>query len=218
MSLGLVARKCGMTRIFQENGESVPVTVLEIDNNRIAQIKTDTTDGYRALQIAVGKIKASHVKKPMVGHFAKAGIEPAKALYEFRLNVDDKSEYQVGQEIRADMFKEGQLVDVAGISKGKGFAGVIKRHHFNSQDASHGNSLSHRVPGSTGMNQSPGRVFPGKRMPGHLGNVMRTLQKLQVVRVDSERNLLLVKGGVPGAPDAYVVILPSVKAKAGDKK
>src|SRR5512135_1133193 len=197
MSIGLVGRKIGMTRIFTEDGASVPVTVLEMAANRVAQIKTPETDGYSAVQLAYGSRRASRVTKSLAGHFAKVGVEAAAGLKEFRL--DSTGDYQSGQAVGVEIFQVGQLVDVTGTSKGKGFAGVIKRHNFSSNRASHGNSVSHRKPGSTGQAQDPGRVFPGKRMPGHLGAVKRTVQCLEVVRVDAERQLLLVKGAIPGS-------------------
>ncbi len=220
MPIGLVGQKCGMTRIFLEDGTSVPVTVVSVDRNVITQIKTLENDGYRAVQVTAGKKRPSLINKALAGHYAKAGIEAGRGLWEFRLDGSDEEggdgEMAVGQELRVDLFKEGQKVDVISKSKGRGFAGVIKRHNFNSQDASHGNSLSHRVPGSVGQNQSPGRVFPGKRMPGHLGDQRCTVQNQIIVRIDGERKLLLIKGNVPGAPGGDVVILPAVKEK-GDK-
>ncbi len=214
MSLGLVGRKVGMTRIFTDDGVSVPVTVLDVSNNRVAQIKTLEADGYAALQVAFGVQKAQRVAKPLAGHFAKAGIEAAHELNEFRVDAAELANFKPGQAISAEIFAAGQLVDVTGTSKGKGFTGTIKRHNFGSQRASHGNSRSHNVPGSIGMAQDPGRVFPGKRMAGHLGDVKCTVQKLEVVRVDAERQLLLVKGAVPGATEGLVVVRPSVKAGA----
>lgn len=211
MSLGLVGRKIGMTRIFAEDGTSVPVTVLDVSNNRVCQIKTAATDGYNALQIAYGSRKASRVNKPEAGHYAKAGIAAAQGLKEFRVSADVVSQYQPGDVITVEIFRPGQLVDVSGFTKGKGFAGTIKRHNFSSQRASHGNSLSHNVPGSIGQAQDPGRTFPGKRMPGHMGAVRRTVQNLEVVRVDVERQLLLIKGAVPGAKGGIVVVRPAVK-------
>jgi len=212
MSLGLVGRKCGMTRIFRENGDSVPVTVIEALPNRVTTVKTAERDGYRAVQVTVGAApKAHRTTKAEVGHFAEAKVEPGRGLYEFRLGETDAAELAPGAELKVDLFKEGQLVDVSGTTKGKGYAGVIKRHHFSHQYMSHGNSLSHRAPGSIGQRQTPGRVFPGKRMAGQLGNVTRTTQLLKVVRVDTERGLLLVKGCVPGADGGHIVILPSVK-------
>lgn len=215
MTLGLVGRKIGMTRLFTDDGESVPVTVLDVSNNRVAQIKGAETDGYAAVQVAFGARRANRVTKPLAGHFAKAGIEAGRVLREFRVNPGQLAELKVGGQIGADLFQVGQRVDVTGTTKGKGFAGVIKRHHFSSNRASHGNSISHNRPGSTGMNQDPGRVFPGKRMAGHLGSVKRTTQNLEIVRIDAERQLLLVKGAIPGADGADVVVRPSIKAKAG---
>jgi 50S ribosomal protein L3, bacterial len=212
MSIGLVGRKIGMTRIFTEDGASVPVTVLEMAANRVAQIKTPETDGYSAVQLAYGSRRASRVTKPLAGHFAKVGVEAAAGLKEFRL--DNTGDYQSGQAVGVEIFQVGQLVDITGTSKGKGFAGVIKRHNFSSNRASHGNSVTTRAPGSIGMAQDPGRVFPGKRMAGHLGDVKSTMQNLEIVRIDAERQLLLVKGAVPGAKGGDVVIRASVKAGA----
>ena len=214
MSLGLVGRKIGMTRLFTDDGDAVPVTVVDVSNNRVTQIKTPETDGYTAVQVAFGKRRASRVSKPAAGHFAKAGTEAGHILKEFRVEADQIANLKVGGQVSADIFKVGQLVDVTGTSVGKGFTGVIKRHHFSSNRASHGNSRSHNVPGSIGMAQDPGRVFPGKRMAGHLGAVKRTAQKLQIVRVDVERQLLLIRGAVPGAEGGDVVVHPSVKAVA----
>lgn len=214
MSLGLVGRKVGMTRIFTEDGDAVPVTVLDMSGNRVSQIKTVATDGYDAIQVAWGTRKPSRVNKPLAGHFAKAGIEPARGMTEFRVSAEVVAKYQPGAAITVEIFQPGQLVDVSGITQGKGFAGTIKRHNFNSQRASHGNSLSHNVPGSTGQAQDPGRVFPGKRMPGHMGAVKRTVQNLKIVRIDVERQLLLVKGSVPGAKGGVVVVRPAVKGGA----
>jgi len=212
MSIGLVGRKIGMTRIFTEDGASVPVTVLEMAANRVAQIKTPETDGYSAVQLAYGSRRASRVTKSLAGHFAKVGVEAAAGLKEFRL--DNTGDYQSGQAVGVEIFQVGQLVDITGTSKGKGFAGVIKRHNFSSNRASHGNSVTTRAPGSIGMAQDPGRVFPGKRMAGHLGDVKSTMQNLEIVRIDTERQLLLVKGAVPGAKGGDVVIRASVKAGA----
>lgn len=214
MSLGLVGRKVGMTRIFTEDGNAVPVTVLDMSGNRVSQIKSVATDGYDALQIAHGTRKASRVNKPTAGHFAKAGIEPARGMTEFRVSAEVAAQYQPGAVITVEIFRPGQLVDVSGITQGKGFAGTIKRHNFGSQRASHGNSRSHNVPGSIGQAQDPGRVLPGKRMSGHMGAVKRTVQNLEIVRVDSERQLLLVKGAVPGAKGGEVVVRPAVKGGA----
>ena len=214
MSLGLVGRKIGMTRLFTDDGDAVPVTVVDVSNNRVTQIKTPETDGYAAVQVAFGKRRASRVSKPAAGHFAKAGVEAGHVLSEFRVEPDQLANFKVGGQIGVDIFKVGQLVDVTGTTVGKGFAGAIKRHHFRSNRASHGNSRSHNVPGSIGMAQDPGRVFPGKRMSGHLGAVKRTAQKLQIVRIDAERQLLLIKGAVPGSEGGDLVVHPSVKARA----
>lgn len=213
MTMGLVGRKCGMTRVFTDDGVSIPVTVIEAEPNRVTQVKTEERDGYRALQVTAGRRKPGRLTKPVAGHFAAAGVEPGDVLTEFRLGDGEGADLAPGAEIRVDVFAPGQKVDVIGTSIGKGFAGTIKRHNFRSQDASHGNSLSHRAPGSIGQNQSPGRVFPGKRMAGHLGNIRCTVQNLEVVRVDAERNLILVKGAVPGHRGARVVVRPAVKAK-----
>lgn len=210
MAIGLLGRKVGMTRIYGEDGGSTPVTVLEIAANRVSQVKTVETDGYNAIQLSTGEKKSSRVSKSEAGHFAKASVPAGTSVRESR--VDDASGYELGAELVVSMFEAGQMVDVTGVSKGKGFAGVLKRHHFAGQDRTHGNSLSHRVPGSIGQNQTPGRVFPGKKMAGHMGAVQRTAQNLQVVRVDAERNLLLVKGAVPGATNGDVVVKLSVKA------
>src|SRR2546421_10662711 len=200
MSIGLVGRKVGMTRIFTDDGNTLPVTVLDVSNNRVAQIKTAEKDGYAAVQVAFGKRRASRVTKSIAGHLAKAAVEAGHTLREFRAKPEELATLKPGAKLDIGaIFKVGQKVDVQGVTIGKGFAGVIKRYHFGGQNASHGNSVSHRVPGSTGQNQSPGRVFPGKRMPGHLGNARRTISNLEVVRVDAERQLLLVKGSVPGA-------------------
>ncbi|MFK8017369.1 MAG: 50S ribosomal protein L3 [Gammaproteobacteria bacterium] len=209
MSIGMVGRKCGMTRVFTEDGTSVPVTVIEALPNRITQIKSVETDGYRALQVATGERRASRVGKAQSGHYAKAGVEAGRGLWEFRVN--DDAEYEVGGDLKVDMFAEGQAVDVTGVTIGKGFAGGVKRHNFSMQDATHGNSLSHRAPGSIGQCQTPGRVFKGKRMAGHMGAVQRTQPNLKVVTVDAERNLILVRGAVPGAKGGDVVIRLSRK-------
>ena len=214
MSLGLVGRKIGMTRLFTDDGDAVPVTVVDVSNNRVTQIKTPETDGYAAVQVAFGKRRAGRVSKPAAGHFAKAGVEAGHVLSEFRVEPDQLANFKVGGQVGVDIFKVGQLVDVTGTTIGKGFAGVIKRHHFSSNRASHGNSRSHNVPGSIGMAQDPGRVFPGKRMSGHLGAVKRTAQKLEIVRIDAERQLLLIKGAVPGSEGGGLVVHPSVKARA----
>jgi large subunit ribosomal protein L3 len=214
MSLGLVGRKIGMTRLFTDDGNAVPVTVVDVSNNRVTQIKTPESDGYAAIQVAFGKRRASRVNKPAAGHFAKAGVEAGHVLSEFRVEPDQLANFKIGGQVGVDIFKVGQLVDVTGTTIGKGYAGVIKRHHFSSGRASHGNSRSHNVPGSIGMAQDPGRVFPGKRMSGHLGSVKRTAQKLQIVRIDAERQLLLIKGAVPGSEGGGLVVHPSVKARA----
>jgi large subunit ribosomal protein L3 len=211
MSLGLVGRKVGMTRVFTDDGAAIPVTVLDVANNRVTQIKTPETDGYAAVQVTYGKRRASRVTKAAAGHLAKAGVEAGVVLREFKVPADDLAKFKPGDVVGVDTFAVGQLVDVTGTTKGRGFSGVIKRHHFSSNRASHGNSRSHNTPGSIGMAQDPGRVFPGKRMAGQLGNVTRTTQLLSVVRVDAERGLLLVKGCVPGADGGHIVVLPSVK-------
>jgi large subunit ribosomal protein L3 len=213
MKIGLLGRKIGMTRVFTPEGKSVPVSVIEVEPNRVSQLKTVDNDGYTAIQITGGSKKSSKVNKPLTGHFAKAEIEAGDMQVEF--HVDTTDNFQLGQVIAiADVFTAGQYVDVAGITKGKGFAGTVKRYNFRTQDATHGNSRSHRVPGSIGQNQTPGRVFKGKKMAGHMGNVRCTTQNLELVRVDSERNLLLIKGAIPGAPGARVEIKPAVKKQA----
>ena len=212
MTLGLVGRKVGMTRVFTDDGDSLPVTVLDVSDNRVTQIKTPATDGYSAVQVTFGRRRASRVNKAAAGHLAKAAVEAGHVLREFRVPESELGNLKVGGKIGADIFKAGQIVDVSGTSQGKGFAGVIKRHHFSSNRASHGNSISHNKPGSTGMAQDPGRVFPGKRMAGHLGAVQRTVQGLEVVRVDAERQLLLVKGSVPGSRGRDIVVRPTSKA------
>jgi large subunit ribosomal protein L3 len=214
MSLGLVGRKVGMMRIFKDDGTSVPVTVLDCSGNRVAQVKSQEADGYVAVQVAFGKRRATRVTKSMAGHFAKAGVEAGTELREFRVAADKLGELKAGSELKVDMFAPGQKVDVSGTTIGKGYAGVIKRYHFSSNRASHGNSLSHNSPGSIGMAQDPGRVFPGKRMSGHLGNVKRTIQLLEIARVDAERSLIMVKGSVPGAKNSAVIVRPSVKTRA----
>ncbi len=213
MTMGLVGRKCGMTRVFTDEGISIPVTVIEAQPNRITQVKTVETDGYRALQVAAGARKASRVSKPAAGHFAAAKVEAGDLITEFRLNDADDGEFELGGELKVDLFEEGQKVDVIGTSIGKGYAGTVKRHNFRTQDATHGNSLAHRAPGSIGQNQTPGRVFKGKKMSGHMGNVRRTAQNLEVVRVDAERNVLLIKGAVPGHAGGKVIVRPAVKAR-----
>ena len=212
MSLGLVGRKVGMTRVFAEDGSTVPVTVLDVSNNRVTQIKTPENDGYAAIQVTFGKRRASRVDKPLAGHLAKAGVEAGHILKEFTVDQGELANFKPGDVIAVSIFQAGQLVDVSGTTIGKGYAGPIKRHHFSSNRASHGNSVSHNSPGSIGMAQDPGRVFPGKRMSGHLGDVASTMLNLEVVRVDEARQLLLVKGAVPGAKGGDVVVRPAVKA------
>ena len=210
--LGLVGRKIGMTRIFTEDGESIPVTVLDMPGNRITQVKTEENDGYNAIQVAFGSKKPSRVSKPLAGHYAKAGVEAGEMLKEFHIEADKLGEMTVGTTLSVEMFTAGQKVDVTGVTIGKGFAGAIKRHHFSSNRASHGNSVTTRAPGSIGNRQDPGRVFPGKRMAGHLGDVQRTTQNLVVARIDVERQLLLVRGAVPGAKGGKIIVRPAVKA------
>ena len=214
MSLGLLGRKVGMTRVFTDDGTAVPVTVLDVANNRVTQIKTPETDGYAAIQVTYGKRRARRVNKAQAGHLAKAGVEAGELLREFAVAADDLAKVKVGETLSVETFTVGQLVDVSGTTKGRGFAGVIARHNFSSNRASHGNSVSHNKPGSISMAQDPGRVFPGKRMPGQYGNVARTVQTLKVIRVDAERGLLLVKGAVPGADGGHIVVRPAVKAPA----
>lgn len=211
MPIGLVGRKCGMTRIFTDAGESIPVTVIEALPNRVITVKTPERDGYRAVQVTQGQARGDRLSKPEAGHFAKAGIEAGQGLWEFRLAEAEGEDLVPGAELKVDLFENGQKVDVIGTSKGKGFAGAVKRHHFRTQDNTHGNSLSHRAPGSIGQNQSPGRVFKGKKMAGQLGNTRVTAPNLEVVRVDAEKNLLLVKGAVPGAASGRVVVRPATK-------
>jgi len=213
MTIGIVGRKVGMTRVFTDEGASLPVTVIEVEPNRVTQLKSIETDGYRAVQVTTGARRANRVSKPMAGHFAKASVEAGRGLWEFRLSDGEGEELATGSEIKVDIFEAGQKIDVCGTSIGKGFAGGVKRHNFHMQDATHGNSLSHRAPGSIGQNQTPGRVFKGKKMAGHMGNVKTTTQNLEVVRVDAERNLLLVKGAVPGAKGGNVIVVPAVKAR-----
>ena len=214
MTIGIVGRKCGMSRVFTENGESVPVSVIEVEANRVTQVKTRDNDGYDAIQVTTGSKRAALVSKPKAGHFAKAKTGAGRGLWEFRLNADDVGKYELGAEITADVvFTVGQIVDVSGVTRGKGFAGTIKRWNFSMGDATHGNSLSHRSPGSIGQRQTPGRVFKGKKMAGHMGNANETVQNLQVVRVDVERNLLLVRGAIPGAPGGDVVVRPASKGR-----
>jgi large subunit ribosomal protein L3 len=211
MPIGLVGRKCGMTRVFTQDGVSIPVTVFHIDNNRVAQVKTQEQDGYSALQVAAADQLASRINKCMAGHYAKAGIQAARGLWEFTLEETEVANIVCGQELKVDLFKVGQKVDLTGTSKGKGFAGTVKRHNFHTQDATHGNSLSHRALGSTGMCQTPGRVFKGKKMAGQLGNVKSTQQNQEIVHIDLDQSLIFVKGAAPGAKGGYVLIRPSVK-------
>jgi large subunit ribosomal protein L3 len=211
MALGLIGKKIGMSQVFSADGNAIPVTVFVVDPNRITQVKEEASDGYRAVQVTVGTRRPSRVSKPMAGHFAKAGTAPGRGLWEFRLGAGESDGLKPGAEIKVDIFAVGQMVDVQGTTIGKGFAGVIKRHHFRGGRASHGNSLSHRAPGSIGQRQTPGRVFPGKPMAGHMGNTTRTQQNLEVVQIDTERNLILVKGAVPGPKGADMLIRPTVK-------
>lgn len=214
MTLGLVGRKVGMTRLFTDDGDAVPVTVVDVSNNRVTQVKTPETDGYTAIQIAFGTRRASRVTRPMAGHFAKAGTQAGSVLKEFVISTEEAAQFKPGATIGADIFKVGQKVDVSGATHGKGFAGVIKRHNFSSNRASHGNSVSHNKPGSTGQNQSPSKVFPGKRMPGHLGDVRSTAQNLEIVRIDAERQLLMIRGSLPGSKGGNVVVSPTVRVRA----
>jgi large subunit ribosomal protein L3 len=218
MTIGLVGRKCGMTRVFTDAGETVPVTVIEALPNRITQVKGADTDGYRALQVTIGTRRQSTLNKPVAGHYAKANVAPGRLLWEFRLEANEGADLKPGGELKVDQFQVGQVVDVTGTTIGKGFAGVMKRHNFAGGYASHGASLSHRVPGSIGQRQTPGRVFPGKRMSGHMGVRRRTVENLKIVQVDAERNLLLVSGAVPGAEGGDVIVRPSVKATARARK
>ena len=212
MTIGIVGRKCGMTRIFTDAGESIPVTLIEATPNRITQVKTTDSDGYNAVQVTSGTKRAALINKPLAGHYAKAKVEGGRGLWEFRVEAGELEQYAVGGEVNvAATFKVGQKVDVAGVSKGKGFQGTIKRHHFTMGDATHGNSLSHRSPGSIGQRQTPGRVFPGKKMAGHMGAIQQTMQGLEVVKVDAERHLIAVKGAVPGATGGDVIIRPTTK-------
>ncbi len=213
MTIGVVGRKAGMTRVFTEEGDSIPVSVIEVSSNRITQVKLAETDGYQAIQVTTGIKKASRVNKPMAGHFSKAGVEAGRGLWEFRVEGDEATDFAVGGEVSLDMFEVGQKIDVTGTTIGKGFQGGIKRHNFSMQDATHGNSISHRSNGSIGMCQTPGRVIKGKKMSGHMGNVQRTIQSLELIRVDSERGLLLVKGSIPGSKGGDVIVKPAVKAK-----
>lgn len=211
MTIGLVGRKCGMTRVFTDDGAAVPVTVIEVLPNRVTRVLAADQDGYAAVQVTTGQKKPSRLAKPESGHFAKVGVEPGDGLWEFRIGPGDSQELKAGAELKVDLFKAGQLVDVSGTTMGKGYAGTIKRHHFSAQDATHGNSLSHRAPGSIGQRQFPGRVFPGKRMAGHLGDDNRTMQNLEVVRVDADRNLIMVRGSVPGVRNGRLVVRPAVR-------
>ena len=211
MTMGLVGRKCGMTRVFTDDGVSIPVTVIEARPNRVTQVKTVEIDGYRALQVSAGSVKPSRVSRPRAGHFARAKVEAGDTLVEFRVSDDEAADVAIGAEFKVDLFAAGQKVDVIGTSIGKGFAGTVKRHNFRTQDATHGNSLAHRAPGSIGQNQTPGRVFKGKKMAGHMGSVRRTAQNLEVVRVDAERNLILVQGAVPGHKGGRVIVRPAIK-------
>jgi len=214
MAIGIVGRKCGMTRVFKEDGTSVPVTVIEAAPNRVTQIKTAETDGYAALQVTTGSRRPSRVTKAVAGHVAKAGVEMGRGLWEFRLNSSDEVTVEPGGELTVEQFEVGAVVDVTGTSKGKGFAGTVKRHNFHMQDATHGNSRAHRKPGSIGQGQDPGRVFKGKKMAGQMGNVRKTIQNLEVVVVDTDRNLLLISGAIPGSPNGDVIVRPAVKAAA----
>lgn len=215
--LGLVGRKCGMTRVFNEDGSAVPVTVVLVEPNVVTQVKTDEIDGYTAVQLTTGEKKRNRVTKQMAGHYAKAKTAPGRSLHEFRLTSEELSKYELGTKLTVELFEAGQYLDVSGTSKGKGFAGVIKRYNFAMQDATHGNSLSHRAPGSIGQNQSPGKVFKGKKMAGQMGNVRCTTQSLELVKIDAENNLLLIKGAVPGAPGGEVIIRSAIKKTGGSK-
>ena len=218
MSLGLVGRKVGMTRVFTDDGNAIPVTVLDVAGNRVTQVKTPETDGYAAVQVTWGKRRASRVTKPQAGHLAKAGVEAGVVLKEFKVTADELAKFKAGDVVGVDTFAVGQLVDVSGTTKGRGFSGVIRRHNFSSNRASHGNSRSHNTPGSIGMAQDPGRVFPGKRMAGHLGAVASTVQNLEIARVDAERGLLMVRGAVPGSKNGNVVVTPAVRTPAAGKR
>ncbi len=211
MSVGVVGKKCGMTRIFTEDGSSVPVSVVHVDTNTIIQIKTNEVDGYSAIQVTTGYKKRSRLSKPLAGHYAKASVEAGRGLWEFTINENEKDNYAVGSEIKLEIFKEGQYVDVRGVSIGKGFQGVIKKYNFRTQDATHGNSLSHRAPGSIGQNQTPGRVVKGKKMAGHMGNKNVTVQNLKVFAIDAEKSLLLIKGAIPGPKGSDIVVKPAEK-------
>lgn len=211
MAIGLIGRKAGMSRVFTDDGGSIPVTVVEVQPNRVTQVRTGDDDGYRALQLTTGVRRANRINKAMKGHFSKAGVEAGRGIWEFRLDDGEGDELKAGDEIKVDIFEAGQFVDVSGVTQGKGFQGGIKRHNFSHQDYTHGNSVSHRAPGSTGQNQTPGRVFKGKKMAGHMGAKRRTIQNLEVVRVDAERNVILIKGSVPGSKSGDLVIRPSLK-------
>jgi large subunit ribosomal protein L3 len=214
MALGLIGRKCGMTRVFSENGAATPVTVVKVDPTTVVQVKTDATDGYSAIQVTTGTTKRSKLTKPLENHYAKADVHAGRGLWEFRLDEKSQTDLAVGSVLDVTLFEQGQYVDVQGITKGKGFAGAVKRHHFRTQDATHGNSLSHRAPGSIGQNQSPGRVFKGKKMAGHLGNDRRTVQNLQIFGIDKDKSLLFVKGAIPGHSGNDVIILPAIKRRS----
>jgi large subunit ribosomal protein L3 len=214
MTLGLVGRKVGMTRLFTDDGDAVAVTVVDVSNNRVSQVKTPASDGYSAVQVAFGKRRASRVTKALAGHFAKAGTEAGSVLGEFHISEEEAVNLKPGSVISVDIFKVGQKVDVAGTTIGKGFSGVIKRHHFSSNRASHGNSVSHNKPGSTGQNQSPSKVFPGKRMAGHLGDVRSSVQNLEIMRIDADRQLLMIRGSLPGSKGGNVVVSPTVRVRA----
>jgi large subunit ribosomal protein L3 len=218
MGMGLVGRKCGMTRLFKEDGRAVPVTVVHVDNNVVTQLKTMEKDGYTAVQISAGSKKPSRLNRSELGHFAKAGVTPGKGLWEFRIPAEVLEQHAVGTGIPLEIFTVGQMVDVTSVSKGKGFAGAIKRHNFAGQDRSHGNSLSHRAPGSIGQNQSPGRVFKGKKMAGHMGDQRTTIQALEIMAIDTEKNVLLISGAIPGATGADVIVCPSVKRTRGTQE
>jgi len=213
MSLGIVGRKCGMTRVFAEDGISTPVTVIHVEPNTVTQVKSADKDGYTSIQITTGVKKRSRVNKAEAGHYAKASVEPGRGLWEFRLDAEKTAEFEAGKTLDVSLFEAGQKVDVTGTSKGKGFQGGVKRHNFKTQDATHGNSLSHRAHGSTGQNQTPGRVFKNKKMAGHMGDVRTTVQTLEVVKVDADNGLLLLKGGIPGAKGGVVIVTPAVKVK-----
>ena len=215
MAIGLVGRKCGMTRLFTDDGAAIPVSVVHVDPNRIVQVKTVETDGYRAIQVATGSKKRSGITKSMAGHYAKASVEAGRGLWEFRLEDADQNEYTVGKELTVDQFEQDQYVDVRGFSIGKGFAGVIKRYNFRTQDATHGNSLSHRAPGSIGQNQTPGRVFKGKKMAGHMGAEFVTVQSLKIAGIDKDKSLLLIRGAIPGPKGGDVIVKPAVKKQLG---